>query len=223
LKLLAKEDDGERCVTIIEHRHDGSRLYYDDGALYTHVDNIGANLLQYIHGMDVELRGADDVLMLGTAGGALATQLSRRGVAVTAVDNWAMAFDIARRWFHLPDDVRCVHADAIEFLKSTPGRWSAIAVDLFHGVEIPQTVLTGEVAALLVGALKPQGLIVWNVADHPASPTVEWIAKALTSEGLSPELVCVMDGDVGNTLVVCRVGAEAAFPLIFPERFGDDP
>lgn len=218
MKLLIKEDDGDLCVTVIEHRYDGSRLYYNDGALYTHVDNLGANLLQYIHGMDRELRDADDVLMLGTAGGALATLLSRRGVAVTAVDNWARSFAIARRWFHLPDDVRCVHADAIEFLKTTPGRWSAIAVDLFRGVEIPRAILTGEVAALLVGALKPGGMIVWNVADHPASPTVEWIAKILMSEGLSPELVCVMDADVGNTLVVCRLGAQAAFPLIFPDR-----
>jgi spermidine synthase len=218
LKLLTKEDDGERCVTIIEHRYDGSRLYYNDGALYTHVDNLGANLLQYIHGMDVELRGVDDVLMLGTAGGALATQLSRRGVAVTAIDNWAKAFEIARRWFHLPDDVVCVHADALDFLRSTSERWSAIAVDLFRGVDIPQAVLTGEIAGLLVGALKPQGLIVWNVADHPASPTVEWIAKALAAEGLAPELVCVMDGDVGNTLVVCRMGAETGLPPIFPDR-----
>jgi spermidine synthase len=210
LKLLAQEDDGERRVKIIEHRYDGSRLYYDDGALYTHVDNLGANLLQYVHGMDAELQGAPDVLMLGTAGGALATQLSRRGVAVTAVDNWAMAFDIARRWFHLPEDVRCVHADALEFLRSTAGQWSAIAVDLFHGVIIPPTVLTGDVAALLVRALKPEGLIVWNVADHPASTTVAWISKALEAVGLSPELICVMDGDVGNTLVVCRMQSAAA-------------
>jgi spermidine synthase len=204
MKLLALEDDGERRVRIIEHRYDGSRLYYDGGALYTHVDGQGDNLLQYIHSMDTELAGAGDVLLLGTAGGALATQLSRRGVAVTAVDNWAMAFEIARRWFHLPADVQCVHDDALHFLRSTSRQWSAIAVDVFHGVEIPQDVLSDEVASLLIGALKPGGLIVWNVADRPTSWTAEWIVNALSAQGLTPELISVIDGDVGNTLVVCR-------------------
>jgi spermidine synthase len=204
MKLLARRDDAVRSVRIVERRSDGSRLYYDGGALYTHVDTVGANLLEYITAMDRTLGGADDVLLLGTAGGALATLLSRRGVDVTAVDDWAMAFEIARRWFQLPDDVQCVHADALAFLRSTPRQWSAIAIDVFHGVEIPATVLTTEIGPLLIGALAPDGLIVWNVADHPNSHTVRWIVNALALQGLTPTRVSVMVGDVGNTLVVGR-------------------
>jgi len=211
MKMLAHREDGVRRVRVIERRHDSSRLYYDGSALYTHVDARGCNLLQYINSMDDALGGAPDVLLLGTAGGALATLLSRRGVAVTAVDDWAIAFEIARSWFQLPADVRCVHADALDFLRTTTVRWSAIAVDVFHGIEIPEAVLTAEIAALLLGALKPGGVIVWNVADHPKSWTVRWIRQAFAAEGRPSTLVSVHDDDLGNTLVVCR--GPAAVPV----------
>jgi len=204
MKVLVERDDGERRIRVVEQRRDGSRLYFDSGALYTHVDANGNNLLEYITAMDQALCGADSVLLLGTAGGALATQLIRRGAAVTAVDNWPGAFEIARRWFHLPAEVECVHADALAFLRSTSGRWSAVAVDVFHGVEIPDAILTGDIGFLLARAVRPDGLIVWNVADSPRSWPVRWIAKALRLEGFAPTLVSVMGGDVGNTLVVCR-------------------
>lgn len=207
MKMLAHSEDGPRRVRVIEHGHDLSRLYFDGGVLYTHVDAAGFNLLEYINGMDRALGAVPDVLLLGTAGGALATQLSRRGVAVTAVDNWPTAFEIARRWFGLPADVECVHADALAFLGSTPDRWSAIAVDVFHGLEVPPTLLTTETGGLLRRILKPGGVVVWNVADHPRSPTVRSIVKALVLAGFNPELASVYDDDLGNTLVVCRGGA----------------
>jgi spermidine synthase len=204
MKVLVDRDDDERRIRVVEQRHDGSRLYFDSGALYTHVDAEGNNLLEYITAMDRTLVGADSVLMLGTAGGALATRLSRRGTAVTAVDNWPVAFEIARRWFHLPPEVECVHADALAFLRGTTRQWAAVAVDVFHGIEIPDAFLTSDIGSLLARVVRPDGLIVWNVADSPRSWPARWIAKALRLEGLDPNLVSVMDGDVGNTLVVCR-------------------
>jgi len=204
MKVLVERDEDERRIRVVEQRHDGSRLYFDSGALYTHVDAEGNNLLEYITAMDRALRGADSVLMLGTAGGALATQLSRRGAAVTAVDNWPAAFEIARRWFHLPTEVECVHDDALAFLRMTPRQWSAVAIDVFHGVEIPDAFLTSDIGSLLASVVRPGGLIVWNVADSTSSWPARWIAKALRLAGLAPTLVSVMDCGVGNTLVVCR-------------------
>ena len=172
--------------------------------LYTHVDADGCNLLNYISAMERALEGTDNVLLLGTAGGALATQLSRRGAAVTAVDNWPIAFEIARRWFHLPPDVKCVHADAIEFLRTTTEQWSAVAIDVFRGVEIPESIFTSDIGGLLKQAVQPDGLIIWNVADDPQSWQARWIVQALLRERLAPTLLSVFEGGAGNTLVVCR-------------------
>jgi 2-polyprenyl-3-methyl-5-hydroxy-6-metoxy-1,4-benzoquinol methylase len=87
MKILHRYDDGARQVRVIELLRDGGRLYFDGPVLYTHVDSDGGNCLNYIEAMDGALGGARNVLLLGTAGGALATQLSRRGARVTAVDD----------------------------------------------------------------------------------------------------------------------------------------
>lgn len=204
MKVLSRRHEGGRSVRVVEFNFDGSRLYYDGPALYTHVDAQGGNLLTYISAMERALAGAPTVLLLGTAGGALATQLSRAGVAVTAVDVWQTAFELARRWFHLPDDVECIHADALALLRETDRQWSAVAIDVFHGVEIPDEFLTTDVGQLLTRVVEPGGLIVWNVADSPGSRPARWIVKALRLQGLQPSMVSVIDVDVGNTLIVCR-------------------
>jgi spermidine synthase len=204
MKYLVHHNDEDRKIRVVERLSDGSRFYFESGALYTQVDAEGHNLLEYIAAMDRVLGVAGDVLLLGTAGGALATLLSRRGATVTAVDNMATAFEVARHWFHMPDEVECVLGDALDFLRTTPRQWDAIAVDVFHGAEIPKSMLTTEIGDLLAHALRPGGSIVWNVADSPESWPTQWIAKALKLAGLSPALMSVMDGGVGNTLVVCR-------------------
>src|SRR5688572_5123554 len=99
MKVLHQCDDGNRQVRVVELLQDGGRLYFDGQVLYTHVDRNGDNCLDYIAAMGRALGEAENVLLLGTAGGALATQINRRGGRVTAVDDWAPAFDIARRWF----------------------------------------------------------------------------------------------------------------------------
>jgi hypothetical protein len=204
MKVLSRRLEGGRSVRVVEFISDGSRLYFEGPALYTHVDAQGGNLLTYISAMERALVGAPTVLLLGTAGGALATQLSRAGVAVTAVDDWHTAFELARRWFHLPDDVECIHADALALLRETDRKWSAVAIDVFHGVEIPDDFLTTDVGQLLTRVVEPGGLIVWNVADGPGSRPARWIVKALRQQGLQPSMISVIYPDVGNTLVVCR-------------------
>ena len=204
MKVLHQCDDGNRQVRVVELLQDGGRLYFDGQVLYTHVDRNGDNCLDYIAAMGRALGEAENVLLLGTAGGALATQINRRGGRVTAVDDWAPAFDIARRWFHLPSDTECVHSDAVAYLRATSRKWDAVAIDVFRGCDIPAAIRTGDIGELLSKVLRPGGLIVWNVADAPLSWSAQWIAKALRQSGFDPTLISVLDGDVGNTLVVGR-------------------
>lgn len=205
--LLALHREGDRRFRIIELQDDGSRAYIEGDALYTHVTGAGENLLAYVEIMRAALADAPRVLLLGTAGGALATGLSRRGTEVTAVDDMAWAFDAARRWFHLPDRVECVHADALAYLRATTRRWTGIAVDLFRGVEIPDQFMTPGFQAMLLGAIEPGGVIVWNVADSPASWTVAWVARAMRRVGLVPQFIQVAADEWSNTVVVCRAPA----------------
>jgi spermidine synthase len=204
MKVLTEGEEDDREFRVLERIADGSRLYYESGVLYTHVDAAGANLLDYVTAMEAALGEPASLLLLGTAGGALATAFSRRGARVTAVDDWQAAFDIAHRWFQLPATVDCVRSDAVAFLRSTSGQWDAIAVDVFRGTQIPPVFLTSEMGALLAGVLKPGGIVVWNVADSLASWSAQCVARTLRLAGLATKMVSVIDRDAGNTLVVGR-------------------
>jgi hypothetical protein len=67
----------------------------------------------------------------------------------------ARAFDIARRWFHLPEDTECIHADAVAYLRSTSRRCDAFGVDVFRGPKIPAAILTGDIGNTLVVCRRP--------------------------------------------------------------------
>jgi predicted membrane-bound spermidine synthase len=79
MECLHQHTEAERDIRILESKSDGSRLYLDGVVRYTHVDCDGRNRLDYVEAMERALAGAQSVLVLGTAGGALASQLCRRG------------------------------------------------------------------------------------------------------------------------------------------------
>jgi spermidine synthase len=192
----------DRQVTVFERRFDRSRLYFENGTLYSHVGPLGHNQLDYVGAMAALFRSTREVLLLGTAGGALATMLSRQRSRVTAVDDFSPAFALAKKWFHLPDDVECVCADAWAFLRASDRRWGGIAVDLFRGNEIPAPFLTPAFAERLVDSVAARGPIVWNVADAPDSEATREVLEMLRAAGLRARALSVVSPTVGNTIIV---------------------
>jgi spermidine synthase len=80
---------------------------------------------------------ARDVLMIGCGGGTLANMLHRDGANITIVDIDPRSFELARRYFHLPDAVTCHIADGAEFLRRTRARYDAIVLDAYNGDDFP--------------------------------------------------------------------------------------
>ena len=106
---------------------------------------------------------AHNVLMIGGAGGTLATMLSKSGVAVTMVDINPAAFRLARDYFHLPDDVVCHVADGVDFLRWHKDRYDAIVLDAFDQDEIPKVFWSKRFFALARLRLKRGGLFAVNI------------------------------------------------------------
>lgn len=205
MRILAKIEDADRRVLILEGRADGSRVYLDRGVLYTGIDAAGRNNLAYVTAMAEALPREGSVLVLGTAGGALPSLLHAAGLNVTAVDNWAGAFEIARRWFRMPPDITCVKADAVEFLQQSTARWSAIAVDVFNQMAIPSSLLTSTFGASLSRALSPDGSVVWNVAAGARQLETWRVLETLRGAGLAPRTRSLHGDDIlANTLVIGR-------------------
>lgn len=107
------------------------------------------------------------VLVLGLAGGVIASDLARAGFAVTAVDVNPAAGAVAERWFDLAPDVEVVVADARLFLEGCARGYDAMLVDVFSGLEIPEHLVVRETFAAAAGCLREGGALVVNAVVPP--------------------------------------------------------
>ena len=152
----------------VRARKDGTRSYHQKGGNQSTVDANGVSLDIYIHalhGLALQ-KPARKTLMIGCAGGTLATMLSRAGRDMTLVDVDAAAFRLAKRYFHLPEDIACHTGDGLRFMQKTPTKFSTLILDAFIGEAIPDQ-FTGE--AFYKAARKcvvRGGLVLVNVCLH---------------------------------------------------------
>jgi SAM-dependent methyltransferase len=144
---------------IVQDNATGAISYYEQSTNQSEADDTGTSLADYIHAMFFFLLQAKarDVLMIGCGGGTLATMLRRMGVAVAIVDISAASFDIAHRYFHMPDDVETHVADGAAFLRRSRRIWDAIVLDAYDDAEIPDQFLTTKFFALAKSRLRPRG------------------------------------------------------------------
>jgi spermidine synthase len=145
-------------------------------------DRYGVSLAEYIHALFglVLQKHPRHVLMIGCGGGTLATMLSRAGVAVTLVDIDPLSFEIARRYFHMPQTVECHAADGAAFLRRRTDRYDAVILDAFSDEIIPPHLLKESFFRLVKVHLKRSGLFLVNiVVKDDDDPVPDRIAHAM--------------------------------------------
>jgi spermidine synthase len=139
--------DPRHTGLAIEHNNaTGTVTFWQKLLNQSAADRDGISLADYIHAMYGFTRQnrARNVLMIGCGGGTLATMLDRAGVHVAIADIDARAFEIARRYFHMPGEIECHVADGAAFLKRSRIRYDAIALDAYGDHGIPKHFLTTE-------------------------------------------------------------------------------
>ncbi len=151
---------------IIQDSRTGKVSYWQKEYHQSAADAHGVSTADYIHAMYFFLMqaGARDVLMIGCGGGTLATMLVRSNVQVTVVDLHKFSFDIAKKYFHLPDAVTCHVADGIEYLKTHRARHDALVLDAFGEGGMPEAFMQPEFFKLAKSRMKPKNsLFLMNV------------------------------------------------------------
>lgn len=102
--------------------------------------------------------------------------LARTGVRVTLVDIDPLSFEIARRYFHMPDSVNCHVRDGADFLRRTKARYDAVILDAFADTIIPPHLLTSGFFRLAKSRLNRGGLFLVNIIvmddDDPAPDNI---------------------------------------------------
>ncbi len=145
-------------------------------------DRYGVSLAEYIHALFglVCQKRPRHVLMIGCAGGTLATMLCRAGIRVTLVDIDPLSFQIARRYFHMPEAVECHARDGAAFLRRRTTRYDAIILDAFSDEIIPPHLLTDTFFRLVKARLRRGGIFLVNiVVRDDGDPTPDTIARAM--------------------------------------------
>jgi spermidine synthase len=152
-------------ISIEEEMRTGAVVYWQGDYYQSRADKNGVSLLDYIHAIFglLSQKRAQSVLIIGCAGGSLATMLSRAGCGVVAVDVNPQAFVLARRYFGLPDEIECRVVDGFDYLRGTRRKFDAIVVDAFHGGRFASELLSGAFFAQAAKRVRPSGAIFTNV------------------------------------------------------------
>jgi predicted O-methyltransferase YrrM len=174
-------------INIEEEMRTGAIAYWQGDYYQSRADRNGVSLLDYIHALYglIAQKRPQTVLMIGCAGGSLATMLMQIGVAVTAVDVNPQAFLIARRYFGLPDSVECRVADGLDYLISTRRMFDAIVLDAFHGGRMDEDLISDAFFARSAKRLHTGGALFANIhvrndSDDAAERTAARMAEAFS-------------------------------------------
>ncbi|MCA0201005.1 MAG: fused MFS/spermidine synthase [Proteobacteria bacterium] len=182
---------GKFGTITIRAKKDGTRGYHQKGGNQSTVDAHGVSLDIYIHALyGLALQRGTKVLMIGCAGGTLATMLARKGRDVTLVDIDRAAFKLAKSYFQLPRDIACHVSDGLRFMQKVRGTFDVVIVDAFIGEAIPDH-FTGE--AFYKAAkrcVKKDGLALVNVCLHDKKDRLaDEIANGFAARGWAVKLL----------------------------------
>lgn len=210
MNVLARFNGQNGEITIIEERTSGARLYHEAGVDQSYVLPGGHPGLQYICFMAALLMGNPDIVLFGCGGGALATELHKKGSYVTVVDNNPVSFSIARQFFWMPRGIACVVDEMTDYLARIAHHYPAIGVDIGGPCFDYEDALDNVACALLARSLAPGGTIAINIAcDWAEDQTPDLIAERLKYEDLSVWTCSDLSFQHGgNTIIVARDGPD---------------
>jgi spermidine synthase len=190
---------------IIRDDTTGKVSYWQGEYHQSAADRNGVSTADYIHAMYFFLMQARarDVLMIGCGGGTLATMLARSQVKVTVVDLHRFSFDIARKYFHLPEAVTCHVADGIQYLKTSRHCHDAIVLDAFGEGGMPAAFMQPAFFKLARARLKPRNaLFLMNViVDDDDDRAPDNLVRALRAQWRKARLLDT-DGWVDRNAVI---------------------
>jgi len=206
---LAEYDSPFGTISIWKSRKSGSLIYQQNGHCQSEGDGNGTSLAGYVHAIFglIWQSNAQSILIIGCAGGTLATMLARASRKVAIVDINPTAFALAKLYFEFPPSVVCHIADGEAFLAARADTFDSIVLDAYQGDVIPRHLRTARLFQRVRKRLRPKGTVFANVhltdrADDGADRLARAMAgcwadiRILDTTGLSERNAIVMAGSV---------------------------
>jgi predicted membrane-bound spermidine synthase len=189
-------------IRIVERISDGARFYLTGAGLQTHIDKAGVSLFGYTNAMKLMLRDKERVLMIGGAGGSLATMLARKGHRVEVVDIDPVARDLAIEFFGLDGRVTWVTMDAGDYLAATDQLYDAIVMDACTSEHTVSAFTSADWIAGAMDRVAERGALMVNLSyDEPPPFETRDLADAVAACGFHAILLQPQSGWEGNEIL----------------------
>ena len=205
MRELARQRGRFGHIRIFERKSDGARLYCIDDSVQTMIRADGVSMFGYVHAAQLLLMPARKILIVGGAGGSLATMLARAGRAVTVLDADPAAEALARDYFGLDPRVRWISGDLSSFYGAHRETFDAVCVDacdadgLVDGFDDPDMLIA------LMNTACPDGSLVLNLVHEDGAPP--WgpvLAAEIAARGFNVTRYQAEAGWEGNELLHIR-------------------
>jgi len=192
-------------IRILERKSDGARLYCVRDSVQTMVQPGGVSLFGYVHAAKLLLKSARNVLLIGGAGGSLATMLARQGCDVTVIDVDPAAEELARTYFDLDARVHWLTTEPFAFIEICTTPYDAVVVDACNADGLVAPFNDADVLIDVLRRVCPRGSLVLNlVHEDGAPPWGRALAKKIAGFGLNVTLYRPEDGWEGNEILHVR-------------------
>jgi spermidine synthase len=205
MRVLAQRDGLFGPIRIMERQRDKARLYCIKSSVQTMTRADGVSVFGYVHAAKLLVRGARRVLIIGGAGGSLATMLARQDQHITVLDIDPVAEELARGFFDLDARVEWRTTEPFEFLNASAAAFDAVIVDACNADGLVAPFDRADVLAQLVERACPEGSLVLNLVHEDGAPP--WglaLARALIALGYGATLYRSEEGWEGNEVLHVR-------------------
>lgn len=160
------------------------------------------------------------ILVLGLAGGTLATDLADSGRRVEAVDINPRSPEIAARWFGFdPGRIPVIIGDARRVLRACDGPYDAILFDVFSGLSVPDHLVTRETFALAADCLAPDGVLVANTIVPPRDSRPTRRLMAAMAEGVGADIAVYEEDDARRNRIMVAPRDGRKVPALALEEY----
>lgn len=205
MRVLARREGLFGPIRILERKSDGARLYCLRDSVQTMVQPDGVSVFGYVHAAKLLLKAARTVLLIGGAGGSLATMLARQGCDVTVIDIDPAAEELARTYFGLDERVRWLTTEPCSFIETCCTAYDGVVVDACNADGLVAPFDDADVLIEVLRRVCPNGSLVLNlVHEDGAPPWGRALARKIAARGLNITLYSADLGWEGNEVLHVR-------------------
>jgi spermidine synthase len=135
---------------------------------------------------------ATDILVIGIGGGTVINSMlaQSNNLFIDAVDIDPVVIRVAYEYFGLPESpkLRATAGDGRVFLRDKKTRYDVIMVDAYNRSSIPSHLTTREFFSEMESALKPDGIVIFNIVSSiEGDYSLFFKSLLLTSQEVFPE------------------------------------